>query len=54
MENTYCKNKPNLIYLKRKWQQKLIPEDKGGSFNVNLYLDYLDAINNQPQNYVRK
>lgn len=28
--------------------------DKGGSFNIELYLDYLDVIQNQPINYVKK
>jgi hypothetical protein len=28
--------------------------DKGGTFNINLYLDYLDAIREQPQRYVKK
>jgi hypothetical protein len=28
--------------------------DKGGSFNINLYLDYLDVIQNQPIEYVKK
>jgi hypothetical protein len=44
--NTYFPNKPNLTYLKRKWQNKICPEDKGGSFNEKLYNDYLDAIIN--------
>jgi hypothetical protein len=32
--------------LKRKmlwWREQSIEEDKGGSFNLELYLDYLDA-----------
>ena len=32
--------------LKRKmlwWREQSIEEDKGGSFNLDLYLDYLDA-----------
>ena len=53
MENTYNPFKPNLEYIKRKWKQKICAEDKGGSFNVALYNDYLDAITNQPINYVR-
>jgi len=53
MENTYNRNKPNLEYIRKKWQNKICPEDKGGSFNTALYDDYLHAINNQPQNYDR-
>jgi len=44
--NTYFPNKPNISYLKRKWEKKICPEDKGGSFNEKLYNDYLDAILN--------
>ena len=32
--------------LKRKmlwWREQSMEEDKGGSFNLELYLDYLDA-----------
>ena len=25
------------------WREQSIEEDKGGSFNLELYLDYLDA-----------
>ena len=44
--NTYFPHKPNITYLKRKWMNKICPEDKGGSFNEKLYNDYLDAILN--------
>jgi hypothetical protein len=44
--NTYFPHRPNVVYLKRKWMNKICPEDKGGSFNEKLYLDYLDAILN--------
>ena len=44
--NTYYPHRPNIVYLKRKWMNKICPEDKGGSFNEKLYLDYLDAIIN--------
>lgn len=54
MQNTYNPNKPNVTYIKRKWETKICAEDKGGSFNLELYLDYLDAINNQPIKYARK
>ena len=43
--NEYFPNKPNIHYLKRKWETKICNEDKGGSFNINLYLDYLAVIN---------
>ena len=54
MENTY---KPyskderksfNIAYLVKKWSEKTGNYDKGGSFNVNLYLRYLQVINEQP------
>ena len=57
MENTYIKyhkdNKKalNIKFISDWWiKQSLRSElkDKGGSFNVNLYLDYLAIINEQP------
>lgn len=45
MENTYNPNKPNISYIKRKWENKICNEDKGGTFNTALYMDYLDRIN---------
>jgi len=37
--------KPNLSYIMDKWIGKICPEDKGGSFNLKLYLDYLKIKN---------
>ncbi len=45
-ENVYYPHRPNITYLKRKWKTKICAEDKGGSFNEKLYLDYLEAISN--------
>lgn len=44
--NTYFPLRPNVTYIKRKWMNKICPEDKGGNFNEKLYNDYLDAIIN--------
>lgn len=41
--NTYIK--PPLGRLIKWWKSKSTPETKGGSFNYELYLDYLNAIN---------
>jgi hypothetical protein len=61
MENYYVEYpKPlrvNINKYKRFWTNQSLRGDlmdKGGSFNVNLYLDYLDAINYQPIRYVEK
>jgi len=46
--NTFIPLKTNLMYMIRKWRSKNTPEEKSGSFNVELYLDYLAVINEQP------
>lgn len=41
MENTFT---PTTFSLKRKmdwWRNQSVEQDKGGSFNLELYLDYL-------------
>lgn len=43
--NAVLTPKPNLEYIKRKWETKMQPEDKGGHFNLKLYLDYLTVKN---------
>jgi len=43
--NTYIPVKPNIARMKRWWKNQSLHDDKGGSFNVTLYLDYLNAIN---------
>lgn len=40
------KPRPNLMDCIRFWKGKSVKEDKGGTFNLNLYLAYLQAINN--------
>jgi len=34
-----------IAYLVSKWRSKNTPDEKSGSFNVDLYLDYLTVIN---------
>lgn len=46
--NTFIPLKPNLMYMIRKWRTKNTRYEKSGSFNVELYLDYLAVINEQP------
>jgi hypothetical protein len=43
--NTFIPLKPNLMYMIRKWRSKNTKYEKSGSFNVELYLDYLTVIN---------
>jgi hypothetical protein len=43
MENQ--KPRPNLMDCIRFWKGKSVKEDKGGTFNLDLYLAYLQAIN---------
>jgi hypothetical protein len=45
--NNYIPLKPNIARMKRWWKNQSVHNDKGGSFNVSLYLDYLNAINQQ-------
>ena len=47
----------NILKYLRFWRNQSLRgdlKDKGGSFNVQLYLDYLDVIQNQPIDYVKK
>lgn len=46
--NTFIPLKPNLMYMIRKWRTKNTRYEKSGSFNVELYLDYLAVINDYP------
>lgn len=55
MENFYVEYpkslRVNINKYKKFWTNQSLRGDlldKGGSFNVNLYLDYLEAINEQP------
>jgi hypothetical protein len=43
MENQ--KPRPNLMDCIQFWKNKSVKEDKGGTFNLELYLAYLQAIN---------
>jgi len=40
------KPRPNLMDCISFWKNKSVKEDKGGTFNLDLYLAYLKAINN--------
>jgi len=40
------KPRPNIMDCMSFWKGKSVKQDKGGSFNLNLYLSYLQAINN--------
>jgi len=46
--NTFIPLKPNIMYMIRKWRSKNTKYEKSGSFNVDLYLDYLSVINDYP------
>ena len=46
-KNTFIKLTPNLAQMVRHWRCQKSENDKGGSFNVTLYLDYLEAVNQQ-------
>ncbi len=46
--NTFITLKQNLMYMIRKWRSKNTRYEKSGSFNVELYLDYLAVINDYP------
>ena len=61
MENYFVpyphERRTNILRYLRFWKNQSLRGDlmdKGGSFNVSLYLDYLDAIQNQPIDYVKK
>lgn len=41
-ENEYTPIKPNVMACVRWWRNQSVKEDKGGSFNIALYLDYLN------------
>ena len=46
MESQKPTPRPNLMDCISFWKNKSVKEDKGGTFNVELYLSYLEAINN--------
>ena len=46
-KNTFIPVKSDLATMMRFWKGQKVKEDKGGSFNLTLYLDYLNVINHQ-------
>lgn len=50
LKESYKKN-INLQYIMEWWKNKSIPacEDKGGTFNRDLYMRYLEIVNNYPK-----
>ena len=40
-ENEFTPIRPNVMNCVRWWRNQSMHEDKGGSFNLELYLDYL-------------
>jgi len=49
-ENIFTPVRPNIMRCVRFWREQSLRGDlmdKGGSFNVNLYLSYLEVINEQ-------
>lgn len=49
-ENIFTPIRPNIMKCVRFWRNQSLRGDmmdKGGSFNIDLYLRYLDAINEQ-------
>jgi hypothetical protein len=44
-ENEFTPIKPNVMACVRWWRSQSVKEDKGGNFNINLYLDYLSEQN---------
>ena len=51
-ENIFIPLPMNIMKVITWWKDKSMPgvyKDKGGSFNLDLYLDYLQVINEQVQ-----
>jgi hypothetical protein len=46
-KNTFIPVKSDLATMMRYWKGQKSENDKGGSFNLSLYLDYLNVINQQ-------
>ena len=46
-KNTFISVKSDLATMMRFWKGQKSENDKGGSFNLSLYLDYLNVINQQ-------
>jgi hypothetical protein len=41
-ENEFTPIRPNVMACVRWWRNQSSHQDKGGSFNIQLYLDYLN------------
>lgn len=46
--NHFIPTTPNIARIMRYWKNQSSENDKGGSFNLTLYLDYLNVISQQP------
>jgi hypothetical protein len=46
--NYFIPVKPNIARMMKFWKSQSSENDKGGSFNLTLYLDYLNVISQQP------
>lgn len=47
-ENEFIPLRPNIVRCMNFWKKQSLPgycKDKGGTFNLDLYLQYLNAIN---------
>ena len=54
-ENTFTPIRPNVMACVRWWREQSCEADKGGSFNLELYLDYLSEQEfNEIPNYYEK
>jgi hypothetical protein len=47
MENVFIPLKPNIAQLRKFWtkEKQTKAEDRAGNFNLELYFDYLNVIN---------
>ena len=54
-ENEFTPIRPNVMACVRWWREQSSHQDKGGSFNLELYLDYLSEQEfNEIPNYDEK
>lgn len=52
--NHFIPAKPNIARMIKFWKNQSSENDKAGNFNLSLYLDYLNVINEQPRNEYTK
>jgi len=45
--NHFIPATPNIARIMRYWKSQSSENDKGGSFNLTLYLDYLNVISHE-------